>query len=238
MFLQCSIVISLFVVTFGFRIQESSPTQWATKGQSVTLTCKSSHRFEYCSWIAPNQQKCNFEWKMNLNQVIKKTCSLYFREDDFVGNYRNQECSLRISRVTQADEGVWTCVMEKYLFGPWRGRKDNSRVILSLLESESTIITSTRTTTTSTRTTTTSTTTSTSTTTTITTRLTTSTTLETSLGSTLPSIPASTSSTSSTATQKPATLTIPFASKQDQERPKQQLNAESNYIYICLNYAR
>ena len=233
MFRQCSIVISLFVVTFGFRIQESSPTQWATKGQSVTLTCKSSHRFEYCSWIAPNQQKCNFEWKMNLNQVIKKTCSLYFREDDFVGNYRNQECSLRISSVTQADEGVWTCVMEKYLFGPWRGRKDNSRVILSLLESESTIITSTRTAiTTTTSTTTTTTSTTRTTTTTITTRLTTSTTLETSLGSTLPSIPASTSSTSSTATQKPATLTIPLASKQDQERPKQHLKAKSNYIYF------
>ncbi|KAB7494847.1 Serine/threonine-protein kinase PLK1 [Armadillidium nasatum] len=65
-------------------------------GDNVILRCQTNHQLNACSWIRPDGTTLNFNNKGN-----------YALE----GNYTIANCSLRIIKVTEEDEGNWRCVV-------------------------------------------------------------------------------------------------------------------------------
>ena len=40
---------------------------------------------------------------------------------EYVGNYNQHECEVKLDNFKATDEGLWTCELESYVFGGARG---------------------------------------------------------------------------------------------------------------------
>ena len=53
-----------------------------------------------------------------------QTCTALQSRIEFVGEYSNQVCEVRIDVLTEEDLGQWSCEMESYVWGAIRGTTD------------------------------------------------------------------------------------------------------------------
>ena len=51
-------------------------TQVVTPGARVKLFCAVDDDYEYCKFISPQQQVCDFEWKRSEGNITMQTCDL------------------------------------------------------------------------------------------------------------------------------------------------------------------
>ncbi|RXG60400.1 hypothetical protein Avbf_13429 [Armadillidium vulgare] len=83
-------------VDISFHLSDEGHLINTKLGDNVILGCQTNHQLNACSWIRPDGTTLNFNNKGN-----------YVLE----GNYTIVNCSLRIIKVTEEDEGNWRCVV-------------------------------------------------------------------------------------------------------------------------------
>ena len=60
---------------------------------------------------------CDFEWVSAGYGVQQIGCDFPEGKLEFIGDYDNRECGLRIHNLTVKDRGPWMCEVEKYYTG-------------------------------------------------------------------------------------------------------------------------
>jgi hypothetical protein len=107
----------------GFLITRVDPGSVAVKpGDSVSLLCVVDSAYEFCKWINPQQQECDFEWKRAKGNITTQDCHGAFSEKVvFHGKYDDKECGITIASATAQDQGTWRCEVEEYVFLGSRG---------------------------------------------------------------------------------------------------------------------
>ena len=110
-------------------------------GTEFDVLCQTDSFYEFCIFVSPIGQRCEFEWR-------RKVCSCFFvfsvqynylhpflqkwnisRSDclelelrtSFVGTYNEHQCGIRVRNARPSDSGIWGCEMESYKFGGGRG---------------------------------------------------------------------------------------------------------------------
>jgi len=103
----------------GFLITEAEPgLLTAAPDQRVNLRCTTDGHYEWCKFISPTGQFCDFEWKRHLANVTTLDCQL--DRVEFHGSYNKKQCGVSFL-ATAADAGTWKCEVEQYKLGRSRG---------------------------------------------------------------------------------------------------------------------
>jgi len=91
-------------------------------GDSISLLCVVDSAYEFCKWINPQDQECDFEWKRAKGNITTQECHGAFKEKAvFHGKYDDRECGITIASATSQDQGTWRCEVEEYVFLGSRG---------------------------------------------------------------------------------------------------------------------
>ncbi|RXG62021.1 hypothetical protein Avbf_12594 [Armadillidium vulgare] len=114
-------------VDISFHLSDEGHLINTKLGDNVILGCQTNHQLNACSWIRPDGTTLNFNNKGN-----------YALE----GNYTVGNCSLRIIKVTEEDEGNWRCVVstDHQGFSGHAGRKTNDSSLIIVLVTTSIIL--------------------------------------------------------------------------------------------------
>ena len=115
------LTINLLLVTVNCFYMEIPNDLSVTTGNSFTLTCTSSHDWEYCRFKSPLGDSCDFEWKYKKGNVSRTSCAGLEDRAVFSGDYGKKECGLRVMMAREEDTGQWECELEKYVLGLSRG---------------------------------------------------------------------------------------------------------------------
>merc|ERR1711997_6871 len=102
-----------------------------------------------------NDKICDFEWKRDVWNVTVADCADYEGRFVWSGNYDYYKCAITINNVKPEDTGAWSCEMESYAAGKYRGYGYNVTAKFDIaVEVKTTTTTTTTTTLTTTKTTT------------------------------------------------------------------------------------
>ena len=119
-----------------FTLKKKSPnTKISVKeGEDFTLSCTANNYYEWCTFIHPVKlprkykqksdyeiKKCDFVWTNQANNITTLNCSDYQNRAIYVGNYDNYNCAIKLISVIPEDSGNWTCVLEEWTNGYYRG---------------------------------------------------------------------------------------------------------------------
>ena len=104
------------------------------EGSNLILKCRGTESYESCTWRHKGDI-CNFEWMRGVffvgGKLKQKSCSRYFRNrKEFAGDYNNHECHIILKNVRSSDNGIWSCELEEYKFGPTKGDRGSVTVNL------------------------------------------------------------------------------------------------------------
>jgi len=103
----------------GFLITDAEPgVLGVAPGERVTLFCAVDDHYEWCKFISPSGQECDFEWKRSEGNITMQQCTLSNRVT-FHGKYDDMECGITFL-AEEGDTGVWKCEIEEYV--TWRSR--------------------------------------------------------------------------------------------------------------------
>ena len=111
---KCLFVFSLAVVSNAFDIIEVKPEQVSVKeGDSVTLFCATDNYWEWCKFSHADKI-CDYEWKKAEWNVTVLNCDDYADRAEFVADYDQYQCAMRLSKIGPEDAGKWSCEIESY----------------------------------------------------------------------------------------------------------------------------
>jgi len=104
----------------GFLITRAEPGMLlVAPGEKVTLSCAVDDHYEWCKWIHPGGQLCDFEWKRSQDNITMQECSDLQDRVSFHGIYDDKECGITFT-AQEGDTGMWKCELEEYV--TWRSR--------------------------------------------------------------------------------------------------------------------
>jgi len=104
----------------GFLITDAEPgVLGVAPGERVTLFCAVDDHYEWCKFISPSGQECDFEWKRSEGNITMQQCSTLSNRVTFHGKYDDMECGITFL-AEEGDTGVWKCEIEEYV--TWRSR--------------------------------------------------------------------------------------------------------------------
>ena len=149
----------ILALSHGFSLTAVKPkTVRIVEGQDVDLFCAVDTYYEWCTFVH-NDKKCDFEWKRDVWNLTTLDCADYQDRAHFNGDYNEYNCGIKLKNVKLEDAGLWSCELESYHAGKYRGYgyQVKGEMVLEV-EPKVTTTTTTTTTTTSTTSTTTSTT--------------------------------------------------------------------------------
>ena len=93
------------------------------QGHTLELWCNVDGYWEYCSFShVPSGKSCHFEWKSDANNVTVTNCTSFEGRFEYLGEYENYKCGIRIQDFRFEDSGEWRCDIESYT---WGGEKGN-----------------------------------------------------------------------------------------------------------------
>ena len=108
----------LMSLTKAFELTEvKSSKSMVNEGGSVTLSCVVDGWWEWCTF-KHNDNLCDFEWTKDTWNVTTLNCT---EDYEFVGDYDNYECAIELTNISLEDAGKWTCEIESYYAGRYRG---------------------------------------------------------------------------------------------------------------------
>lgn len=90
------------------------------EGESVVLSCTVDTYYEWCKFEHAGK-KCDYEWRKKEWNITLLDCSDFNDKIRYVGDYNNYNCAIELKNVTPEDAGEWTCEMESYHAGRYRG---------------------------------------------------------------------------------------------------------------------
>ena len=116
------LVVSLVIASSeSFLLTRVVPGKVAVQsGKNFDLLCAVDSDYEFCRWINPQQQFCDFVWKRATGNVTTQECQIP-EKVSFHGRYNDRECGIRINSASVEDTGKWRCEVEQYVFLGRRG---------------------------------------------------------------------------------------------------------------------
>eukprot|EP00088_Acartia_fossae_P066614 TRINITY_DN8268_c2_g1_i13.p1 TRINITY_DN8268_c2_g1~~TRINITY_DN8268_c2_g1_i13.p1 ORF type:complete len:342 (-),score=44.23 TRINITY_DN8268_c2_g1_i13:107-1132(-) len=106
---------------FAFQLTKVDPGLVSVQpGDSVSFKCAVDDHWEFCKFMTPKSEECDFEWKLIFNGVRKQRCAISERAE-FYGDYNKKECGITITNVDPSDSGIWSCLIEEYILLGLRG---------------------------------------------------------------------------------------------------------------------
>ena len=117
-----ALVVSLVIASSeSFLMTRVEPGKVAVQsGEGIDLLCVVDSDYEFCRWINPQQQYCDFAWKRAAGNVTIQECQIP-NKVSFHGRYNDRECGIRINSASVEDTGKWRCEVEQYVFLGSRG---------------------------------------------------------------------------------------------------------------------
>ena len=114
-------LLALAVVSQAFDLLEVKPEKATVKeGSSVTLFCAVDTYWEWCKF-SHVAKVCDYQWTRAAWNVTTLNCDDFGPRVEFVGDYGQKECAIKLSNVGVEDAGRWTCQLEAYHAGRYRG---------------------------------------------------------------------------------------------------------------------
>ena len=90
--------------------------------KSLEIVCKVSNWFDWCAFVFANGIRCEWNYdhgKWNsgnkIDPVNIRFCETYIDQVEFIGNYQNGECGIRLKRVLKTETGLLSCDFEQWL---------------------------------------------------------------------------------------------------------------------------
>ena len=105
---------------FSMTKSEPSTTLEVKEDGSFELSCEVNNYYEYCKFIH-NDKICDFEWKRDVWNITVADCADYEGRFVWSGNFDYYKCAITINKVKPEDTGAWSCEMESYAAGKYRG---------------------------------------------------------------------------------------------------------------------
>ena len=117
----CPILLLLILVhVVGFRVTKNDPVVTAIyEGDTVKLSCTVTNWYNICSFKLENKQ-CEFHYddqsyhNSEPYPVKKKNCADLDSIIEFVGDYYNYNCAIKLGPVSLSESGLWTCEFKEY----------------------------------------------------------------------------------------------------------------------------
>ena len=119
---KCLFVFSLAVVSSNaFGLVEVRPEQVSVnEGDSVTLFCAVDTYWEWCKFSHADKV-CDYEWRKDVWNVTELNCEDFASRAEFAADYDQYQCAMKLSNVGLEDAGKWSCELESYVHGKYRG---------------------------------------------------------------------------------------------------------------------
>jgi len=105
---------------FSLTKSEPNPTLIVKEGGSFELNCEVDNYYEYCKFIH-NGNICDFGWKRDVWNITVLDCADYADRMVWTGNYDYYKCAITITDAKSDDAGTWSCELESYAAGKFRG---------------------------------------------------------------------------------------------------------------------
>ena len=111
------------------------------EGHSFRLNCGVDNFYEYCLF-RHNENICDFAWKTDDWNITITNCEDYEDRMEWSGDYDNHKCAITIKNAKLEDSGSWSCEIESYIAGKFRGYGHNAtaemeiKVIPRIIESD------------------------------------------------------------------------------------------------------
>lgn len=133
-----ALVLSLVIASSeSFLLTRVDPRLVAVQcGKSIDLLCVVDSDYEFCRWINPRQQYCDFDWNRVTGNVTTEKCQIP-NKVSFHGRYNDRECGIRINSASMEDTGKWRCELENFSFiigGRGSGEVRHSQIEVKVLE--------------------------------------------------------------------------------------------------------
>jgi len=101
----------------GFSITSYEPASGSaevTAGWPLELWCNVDGCWEWCTFSHLSSNKfCDFQWMSGPNNVTVNHCD-FERRYEYLGDYDNYKCGIRINHARIEDSGEWRCDLEQY----------------------------------------------------------------------------------------------------------------------------
>ena len=125
MLLYITIVFNIFLVldssrAFSLTKNEPASTLVVNEGDSFRLSCDVDNYYEYCLF-RHNEDICDFAWKREVWNITIADCSDYEGRMEWSGDFDYYGCAITIKNATLEDTGSWSCEIESYAAGKYRG---------------------------------------------------------------------------------------------------------------------
>ena len=113
--------LGLATLSQSFSLTEVTPKEISViEGEDVTFSCAVDTYYEWCTFIH-NDKKCDYVWKRDYWNVTVEDCNDYQGRIEYTGNYDYYNCAIILKSVTLEDIGEWSCELESYHVGKYRG---------------------------------------------------------------------------------------------------------------------
>ncbi len=113
--------------SLAFRVWNHSPKNisYLAQGDDITLSCSSDNWWKWCTFKhAESGKVCDFQWKFEPYNVTVLDCDDFAGRFEFVGDYNNYNCAVKLTGMTGQEAGKWRCEMEEFWKGLQRGAGD------------------------------------------------------------------------------------------------------------------
>ena len=101
----------------GFSLISYEPSSGSAEtqvGWPLELWCNVDDWWEWCSFTnLISNKSCEFQWRYGPDNVTVNRCDFEGRYE-FLGDYNNYKCGIRIYNIGTADAGPWTCDLEEW----------------------------------------------------------------------------------------------------------------------------
>ena len=102
----------------AFRIVSITPSQGLTTSVGLNgtfvLRCRVDSDMRSCLW-KHKQKTCRLEYSKTAKRLVKSRCRVYESQVFSVGDYRQDECAIRVHGATPYEDGLWTCEIREYI---------------------------------------------------------------------------------------------------------------------------
>ena len=120
-----SIVFNIFLVlgsSKAFSLIKNRPESKliVKEGDSFRLSCELDNYYEYCLF-RHNEHICDFAWMRDEWNITIADCKDYEDRMEWSGNYDYYGCGITIKNAKFEDSGSWSCEIESYAAGKYRG---------------------------------------------------------------------------------------------------------------------
>ena len=121
--MSCVVSVTLFialeVITLeAFKITSFLPESGSTslkEGDSLDLWCNSDYYWEWCKFTSKSSGRwCELQWESAPDNVTVNNCDDFSGRFEYLGDYDNYRCGIRIHDVRPDESGEWTCRLDDY----------------------------------------------------------------------------------------------------------------------------